>query len=266
LIQAWVNSMQIAECYKVLNVSPGEDWRQVRKSYHSLAKQFHPDVNPEKNTPETKLIEINQAFEQLETHYKASHNISSAQQSFSVQKRAVAKRDKLFNAFTSHPVVKQALHSGLNFLVGLDTKVFQLNIQKDITLSESALHKGANLHLKSGKERFDIKIPSGDWNQMSVRIPGKGESSLFSKRRGDLVLNLRVPIKETVKSQNPRFAYEMEISRDEIGNGKVLTLNSSEGPIKFTLPRNTMDGQNFSLRSGRRVESAILHILTIRFA
>ena len=38
--------MQIAECFKILNVSPGDEWLRVRKSYHSLARKLHPDINP----------------------------------------------------------------------------------------------------------------------------------------------------------------------------------------------------------------------------
>jgi DnaJ-class molecular chaperone len=258
--------MQIAECYKVLNVSPGEDWRKVRKSYHSLAKQFHPDVNPEKNNTGSRLVEINQAFEKLETHYKASCHVLPEQQSFSEQKGVSLKGGKLFLKLRNNPAVQRALRSGLNFLVQLDTQVFQLHIQKDITLSESTFQKGANLHMKSGKDRFHIKVPSGDWNQMSLRISGKGESSLFSKRRGDLVLNFRVPVKETAKSANTRFYYEMSISPDLIAGRKTLTLNSSDGPIKFILPRNTRDGQSFTLRSGSASESETLHILTVRIA
>ncbi|MBT4391008.1 MAG: hypothetical protein HOD32_15035, partial [Nitrospina sp.] len=148
----------------------------------------------------------------------------------------------------------------LDFLVELDSRIFQLDIQKDIKISESVLQKGASLHLKSGKERFEIKVPSGDWNQMSLRIPGKGEGSLFFRRRGDLVLNLSVPVQKIAKPENSRFSYEMKIRRDHLA--RVMTLNSSEGPIQFSLPGNTRDGQSFTLRSRR--DSGTLHVLTVR--
>lgn len=244
--------MQIAECFKILNVSPGEDWPRVRKSYHSLARQYHPDINPERG--ETRLKEINQAFEKLETYYKSKVD----DQEFSLQKRK--QSGILFDALNNYPAVQAAFRSGLDFLVEMDSKVFQLDVQKDIKVSSSIREKGGSLHLRSGRERFEIKIPSGDWNQMSLRIPGKGESSLFSQRRGDLLLNLNVPIGETAKPESARFSYEMKIPK--ITGRKVMTLNSSEGPIKFILPSNIRDGQSFTLRSG--ADSKTLHILTIR--
>jgi DnaJ-class molecular chaperone len=251
--------MQIAECFKILNVSPGEDWRRVRKSYHSLAKQFHPDINQYNTdipTGDTRLKEINQAFEKLETHYKASNNFQQLEPY--KQKRNPAKLRNLFNRLQENPAVQRTINSTVNFLVDLDSKVFQLDIQKDIKIPESSIQKGASLHLKSGKDRFEVKIPSGDWNEMSLKVPGKGESSLFSKRRGDLVLNLRAPAQKITSAA--RFSYDMKLPRQRMDGGKVMTLNSSEGPIKFILPRNTREGQSFTLRS----LSGTQHVVTVR--
>jgi hypothetical protein len=67
-----------------------------------------------------------------------------------------------------------------------------------------------------------------------------------------------VTIEEIAKPENSRYSYEMKIPKPT----GVMTLNSSEGPIKFMLPRYTRDGQSFTLRS--RADSKILHILTVR--
>tara|TARA_B110000438_G_scaffold73945_1_gene74066 strand:- start:191 stop:952 length:762 start_codon:yes stop_codon:yes gene_type:complete len=251
--------MQIADCFEILNVSPEEEWPSVRKSYHSLARKLHPDLNRGKKSThlgDTRLKEINQAFAKLETYYKA--NVTH-QEPYVKEKR---KWRVLFQSLVSNPVVLSAYRSGLDFLENLDNKIFQLDIQKDIQLSESITRKGGSLSLKSGKKSFEVKIPSGDWNQMSLKIAGQGESSLFSHRRGDLLLNLRVPIAKTDRLENSCFSYEMKIPADKITDRKSMTLNSSEGPIKFILPRNTRDGQSFTLRSNIGKET--LHVLTVR--
>ncbi|MBC8287321.1 MAG: DnaJ domain-containing protein [Nitrospinae bacterium] len=254
--------MQIAECFEILNVSPGEEWPRVRKSYHSLARQLHPDINqsntPSGDTGDTRLKEINRAFAKLETHYK-THALPVHQEPYGKEQ---PKWRALFKTLAGNPALQAALRSGLNFLEDLDNKIFQLDIQKDIKLSGAILQKGGSLYLKSGKERFEVKIPSGDWNQMSLRVHGKGESSLFSHRRGDLLLNLCVPIAEIAIPGNSRFSYQMKIPADKIADRKALTLNSSEGPIKFILPRNTRDGQSFTLRSNAGTET--LHVLALR--
>lgn len=256
--------MQIVECFKILNVSPGEDWNRVRQSYHALARKFHPDINPEKGRAEIRLKEINQAFEILENYYRNSNDLPRY---VSIpQKNPPTKWDNLIERFKGHPWVQNKMRSGLHFLVGLDNKVFQLDIKKDIKISGSKFQKGSSLHVKSGKESFEVKVPTGDWSQMSYTIPGKGESSLFSGRRGDLVLNFHMPFRKTAKPKHTRFSYEIKIPREQINRGRVLTLQSSEGPIKFILPRNTHEGQKFTLSSRGRQENKpeILHVLTVR--
>ena len=106
--------MQIVECFKILNVSPGEDWRKVRKSYHSLAKQFHPDINPEKRSDDTRLKEINQAFEYLETHYKAAHNVLPDQRGAFTPKRNPDIWGSLFDSLRDNSAV-QRVFDGKHF-------------------------------------------------------------------------------------------------------------------------------------------------------
>jgi DnaJ-class molecular chaperone len=255
--------MQIAECFKILNVSPGDEWPKVRKSYHSLARQLHPDINPVRRDiqlGDAQLKVINQAFEKLETHYKA-HSLPDNRKTVD---RGNTKFGSLLKTIRDNPVIQSAYRSSLDFIEELDNKAFQLDIQKNIKISGSVLQKGGSLNLKSGKESFAVKIPSGDWNQMSLRVTGKGERSLFSQRRGDLLLNLSVPIEKITITDSSRFSYEMKIPPEKIAGRRIMTLNSSEGPIKFILPLNTRDGQSFTLRSDWGGKPETLHILTVR--
>ena len=72
------------------------------------------------------------------------------------------------------------------------------------------------------------------------------------------MLNLQA--QQAVISGDSCFSYEMTIDRTKIG--RVMTLNSSDGPIKFVLPRNTENGQSFSLKS--KADTKRQHILTVR--
>ena len=95
--------MQIAECFKILNVSPGDEWLRVRKSYHSLARQLNPDINRgEIQLGDARLKEINQAFERLETHYKA-HSLPDNRKTVD---RGKTKFGSLFKTLSDNPVVQ----------------------------------------------------------------------------------------------------------------------------------------------------------------
>lgn len=50
--------------YAILGVSRSADGAEIKKAYRKLAKQYHPDANPNKDTTE-KFQEINRAYEVL---------------------------------------------------------------------------------------------------------------------------------------------------------------------------------------------------------
>src|SRR6476659_6399869 len=51
--------------YKVLGVEKGTDAKEIKKSYRKLARQYHPDVNPNNHEATEKFREISEAYEVL---------------------------------------------------------------------------------------------------------------------------------------------------------------------------------------------------------
>ena len=247
--------MQITKCYEVLQVELDAPWQVVKKSYYSLAKKLHPDLNPSNSDAETKLKEINQAFQILRSHFSNQANTSLIEND-----RTFKNWENFYQKIQQNPNVKKIKDACADYLSRLDENVFQLHIHKTIEIPVSTAKRGGSIFMKSGKEKFEVKIPSGDWNRLSVSIEGKGQSSLFSKRRGDFILDLQIPKNGMVTPKTFSSSYEMTIDRTKLG--QVMTLNSSEGLIRFVLPRNTIEGQAFCLRS--HLDSKHKHILTVR--
>jgi len=51
--------------YKILGVERKADEKDIKKAYRKLARQYHPDVNPNDKGAEAKFKEINEAFQVL---------------------------------------------------------------------------------------------------------------------------------------------------------------------------------------------------------
>lgn len=56
---------QRKDLYEVLGVSKGASDDEIKKAYRKLAKQYHPDLNPDDKTAELKMKEVNAAYEIL---------------------------------------------------------------------------------------------------------------------------------------------------------------------------------------------------------
>ena len=58
--------------YEVLGVQKGASEDEIKKAYRKLAKQYHPDVNPDDKTAEAKFKEVGEAYEVLSDAQKKS--------------------------------------------------------------------------------------------------------------------------------------------------------------------------------------------------
>jgi DnaJ-class molecular chaperone len=58
--------------YKILGVERTADEKDIKKAYRKLARQYHPDINPNNASAEGKFKEINEAYQVLSDKEKRS--------------------------------------------------------------------------------------------------------------------------------------------------------------------------------------------------
>jgi len=57
--------MEYKDYYKILGVNKNAEKEEIKKAYRKLARQYHPDVNPDNKAAEEKFKELNEAYEVL---------------------------------------------------------------------------------------------------------------------------------------------------------------------------------------------------------
>src|SRR5215510_6160748 len=58
-------AVKFKEYYEVLGVPRTATADEIKKAYRTLARKYHPDVNPDDQTAEDKFKELNEAYEVL---------------------------------------------------------------------------------------------------------------------------------------------------------------------------------------------------------
>src|SRR4028118_124427 len=56
--------------YKILGVERTADEKEIKRAYRKLARQHHPDINPNDKSAEAKFKEINEAYQVLSDQEK----------------------------------------------------------------------------------------------------------------------------------------------------------------------------------------------------
>ena len=149
--------MQITKCFEVLQVESNAPWQVVKNSYYNLAKKLHPDLNSSSPEAETRLKEINQAFQVLRSHFNTQVSTSLTREN-----RVLNNWKNFFKKIQENPKFKKIKDSFSENLSRLDGSIFHLNIHKTIQIPVSTAKSGGSSYMKSGKEKFEVKIPSGD--------------------------------------------------------------------------------------------------------
>ncbi len=278
--------MRISECFTALNVGPDSQWNEVKRSYHFLAKKYHPDIHPGKPGLTTRFRQISEAYKTLEKRHKfnlqknAHRKAANKPRNIFAEKPGMAesqapqtamplgkKPTPMFTASKTHSIenAESRIRGVGATLFEMERKLFLLDIRKDIFLKKRLPSHSNVVRVKKGNESFQVRVPPGPWTQMFIRVPEKGNKSMFSKRRGDLLLNIHVPESESPRPAPATYYYKVRIPKQAIGTDKVWTLKSATGPIKFTLPNNAQDGQKLTLKANRNATgpSCASHIMTL---
>ncbi|MEO1208157.1 MAG: DnaJ domain-containing protein [Cyanobacteria bacterium J06638_20] len=57
--------MKIADCYRLLGLTDGASYDDIKVAYRRLARRYHPDVNPDSKRAEETFIQLTEAYHKL---------------------------------------------------------------------------------------------------------------------------------------------------------------------------------------------------------
>ena len=226
--------------YKILGVNRNASDDEIKKAYRKLAKQYHPDANPNDKSAEVKFKEIGEAFEAIKNGEAAQQN-SFNQGGFYQQSRSRGGRfhdvfeDMFMNDFDNFFGSRARRHFNENYSV-----VLTLTLEEVFT----GVEKDLNLRLPDGQtKKVKINIPRSINDGHKILVKGQGASSNTQIPPGDIVITCKVTNHAYFKRHVNNLLAEIEISVFDMILGAEKTISTIDGSkINLKIPAGSSDG------------------------
>lgn len=249
--------MEYKDYYKILGVDRKASEEDIRKAYRKLAKQYHPDYNPNNKQAEERFKEINEAYEVLSDAKKRAY-YDRVGSDYSQWQRRGAPGDFNWEQYGGFPGgARPAGMDDLNDLFGGGFSDFFQTIfgmggrsasrsqpqgyqqEMDITLEEA--YKGTTRLIKSNGKQKRVRIPAGVRAGSKVRVAGAGPNGL------DLYLILNLTEDERFERRGDDLHTTATVDAFTAILGGEADVETLDGRIKLNIPAGTQPGQVFRL-------------------
>ena len=265
--------------YALLGVTKTASADEIKKAFRKLARQYHPDMNPDNKAAEARFKEINEAYEVLSDSDKRQ-KYDQFGQYWQQADRAGARsgRSPFTNTSPGFDEFEFGRYGSFDEFVndllgragggyGRSADPFSgyrtstgggydggagvnLDVEASMTLTFSEAFNGAQKRLSIGDETFDVKIPAGAKTGTRIRMRGKGRfSPHYTSQRGDLYLVVELtPHSFFQLGGDNNLVCEVPIAPDEAVLGTQIEVPTPDGMVMVNVPAGVRSGQSLRLR------------------
>ena len=252
--------------YDILGVARDADVDTLRKRYHTLARQLHPDVAPDDAAAEERFKKTSHAYEVLSDPERRSQydefGAISLEPGFDPEAaRASRGGFSRFGGPSSGPSpgafdlenLLGGLFGGSGFAAasapGPDVHA---RIEVDF---ETALRGGEQSVVSDRptatgsveRERLTVRLPPGIRDGGSLRLRGRGGIGP-SGSAGDLLLSVRVRPHRALRRVGRDLHLELPVTFREVALGARVAVPTLDGRATVTIPAGTQGGSKLRLR------------------
>lgn len=273
--------MEYKDYYKILGVGKNATDKEIKQAFRKLARQYHPDMNPNDPQAEARFKEINEAYEVLSDPEKRKKYDQLGADWVRWQQAGGQPGDFDWSRWTTWgtgqgPHVRYATADDLRDLFG-DSSPFSdffsqifggmgagrartegfgfrtrsqrgQDYEQDVEITlEEAFH-GATRTLQRDGERLDVKIPRGADTGTRVRLAGKGAPGIAGGPAGDIYLRVKVLPHPRFERKGDDLYTTIPVDLFTAVLGGEVRVPTLEGDVLLKVPAGTQNGRMFRLR------------------
>jgi curved DNA-binding protein len=262
--------MEVKDYYKILGVPRNADEKAIKKAFRQLARENHPDLNPDNADAERRFKEINEAYEvlsdadkrqkynqfgaQWEQYARAGVNPNDfARGGGGSRNISPEEFEQIFGGFgrggggaSGFSDFFETLFGGQAGRAGpgqgapfsgfsqRQPRPRAAEVETEITLEEAFHGTARTLQLSDG-QRIEVSIPAGVQNGARVRA-------------GEVVLGVRIKPHARFRQEKNDLYVTVVVDLYTALLGGEVQVPTLERPAVLTIPAGTQNGKRFRLR------------------
>lgn len=226
--------------YEKLKIPATATLDEIKKSYRKLAKEYHPDKNPDADT-KLKFQEIQEAYSVLSDETKRQQYDNPHSQNSSTLEDML--RAHGFNFQQGSGFAHDFnVHFG-DFRNNPNAKGQDIRVNIPITIQE--IYTGFSRSINLGTGNIDINIPKGARDGARYKMASKGQPNPFNSNAplGDLIININIRYDENLIIQGDDIMIERFVKFYDMILGTNLEIELPTGKISVKIPPNTSPGK-----------------------
>lgn len=269
--------------YKTLGVDEQADASAIKKAYRKLARELHPDRNPNDASSEERFKEVQQAYETLSDPAKRKQydrmkrfggmggvgggSPFETRSGFRYRQNPDGTYVRMDQDFDGGPGFSDLFerffggaapgHGGPRSTSGgptrgRDPKAYDRN--RTIRISFERMLKGGKVSFSLDGEKISIPFPKGVKDGHKVRVRGKGRA-MPDGGRGNLYVTLRVDTDDRFTRDGDAIHTHLSVSVFDALLGAATQIVSPHGKrLKLTIPEGSQPGDRLRIK-GHGVET-----------
>ncbi len=226
--------------YATLGVPQNATKQEIKKAYKKLARENHPDLNPNNSDAEKRFKEISEAHAVIGDERK--------RQEYD-QMRTMGSSG--FGGFTSQGFTVDDfgdIFENLGDIFGFGGRRKGQTYQTNINISFMEAASGIEVVLPVENESIKIKVPAGVDNGSVIRLRGRGGPGAAGAPDGDLLVQVSVEPHKYFKRSNMDLILQIPLLFSEAALGASIKIPTLTKSVTLKIPSGTPSGKTFKIR------------------
>jgi len=233
--------------YKILGVLPDANDGELKQAFRRLARECHPDSDPDNPWAEDEFKELSAAYDLL----------SDSDQRGKYDRGEISgggtKRTRTTHKPRPNPAKRPSRPSGFKTgpkrskTAGLKIKGADIEYTLKVTFMEAANGAERHISMATGK-RLKVNIPPGTEESDVLRLKGEGMKGIGGGGDGDAYVEIFVTDDAVFRRQANDIHIDVPVTLSEAVLGGKVDAQTLDGSVTVTVPKGSNTGTQLRLK------------------